>query len=244
MLQHYFKQLYQRTMKEAYSLAEQEIVTALAGGGACLDCGASEGEWFTRLQKKIQFEHKQYHGVEWDTQTALVAIQKGLQVQQGDLNNGVPFEDNFFQCIFGLSVLEHLLRGCFFLKESHRALKPGGKLVLLTPNISTFFTAALILAGKMPSSGPHPDSDMLMKSEEVFKVSDESLRWDTESTTPVHRHLVVFSYRVLARYLKQCGFTKVRGYGFGLYPFPNFMQPVLEKLDPYHCHQMVFVAEK
>jgi hypothetical protein len=36
----------------------------------------------------------------------------------------------------------------------------------------------------------------------------------------------------------------VRGYGFGVYPFPNVMQPLLERLDPYHAHQMVFVAEK
>jgi hypothetical protein len=40
------------------------------------------------------------------------------------------------------------------------------------------------------------------------------------------------------------GFEDVRGYGFGLYPFPNFLQPVLEKIDPYHCHQMVFMARK
>ena len=39
-------------------------------------------------------------------------------------------------------------------------------------------------------------------------------------------------------------FEDVKGYGFGLYPFPNFMQPVLEKIDPYHCHQMVFIAKK
>jgi len=36
----------------------------------------------------------------------------------------------------------------------------------------------------------------------------------------------------------------VQGYGFGLYPFPGFMQPMLERIDPYHCHQMVFIARK
>jgi len=56
--------------------------------------------------------------------------------------------------------------------------------------------------------------------------------------------LVVFSYRVLRQYLTMIGFTEVHGYGFGLYPFPAFMQPVLERTDPYHCHQMVFVAQK
>lgn len=116
--------------------------------------------------------------------------------------------------------------------------------MILTPNISTYFTAALILAGKMPSSGPHPDSDALLKKEELFKVSHESLQPDTETDTPVHRHLVVFSFKVLKSYLSMLGFEEIRGYGYGLYPFPNFMQKPLEKLDPYHCHQMVFVARK
>ena len=28
------------------------------------------------------------------------------------------------------------------------------------------------------------------------------------------------------------GFKDVKGYGFGLYPFPNFMQPFFERFDP------------
>jgi hypothetical protein len=40
------------------------------------------------------------------------------------------------------------------------------------------------------------------------------------------------------------GFTGIRGYGFGVYPFPGFLQPMLEKIDPWHAHQMVFIARK
>jgi hypothetical protein len=141
-------------------------------------------------------------------------------------------------------VLEHLLYPCSYIKECHRVLKDDGALIILTPNISTFFTAALILFGKMPSSGPHPDSEQLLKREELFKVSSDSLQSDAESDTPSHRHLIVFSYRVLRSYLELAGFRNIKGYGFGLYPFPNFSQPILEKIDPYHCHQMVFVAKK
>lgn len=96
----------------------------------------------------------------------------------------------------------------------------------------------------MPSTGPHLDSDQLLKQEELFKVSHEGLQTDTETDTPVHRHLVVFSYRVLMSYFRTLGFREIKGYGFGLYPFPNFMQPILERIDLYHCHQMVIVARK
>jgi len=240
----YFKKLYQRTMNEAYGLAAQEIFLSLKDGGNCLDCGAHEGNWYEKLSKEINLTKNRYYGVEWNRDSVNKAIQKGFNVKQGDLNKKLPFNDNTFKCVFALSVLEHLQNGCHFLNESHRVLESNCKLILLTPNISTYFTAALILAGKMPSSGPHPDSEALIRDEELYKVSSEALQSDAESDTPVHRHLVVFSFKVLRKYLQMIGFSEVAGYGFGLYPFPNFMQPFLEKIDPYHCHQMVFIAKK
>ena len=60
----------------------------------------------------------------------------------------------------------------------------------------------------------------------------------------MHRHRVAFSFRVLRDYLRMAGFAEVAGRGFGLYPFPAALQPALERIDRYHCHQMVFVATK
>ncbi|WP_161808521.1 class I SAM-dependent methyltransferase [Methyloglobulus morosus] len=231
-------------MTEAYSLASENIISSLKEGGACLDCGANTGYWFEQLASKIGLTKELYYGIEWNKECVKEAQKKHLNIQQGDLNKTLPFENDKFTCIFGLSVLEHLLNGCHFLGECHRALKPGGSLIILTPNISTYFTAFLILAGRMPSSGPHPDSNALVQSEEIYKVSSTNLVWDTESDTPVHRHLIVFSFLVLEKYLKLLGFSRVRGYGFGLYPLPNILQPLAEKIDPWHCHQMVFIAKK
>ena len=244
MLEKYFKSLYQRTMQEAYSLAHKEISDALNEGGECLDCGASKGHKFGLLQEMVALDPQRYHGVEWNAELVHAAREKGLNVVQGDLSKEFAFPTNMFRCIFGLSVLEHLFNPCHFLKECYRCLEQGGTLVILTPNISTYFTVALLLLGRMPSSGPHPDSDALLKEEELFKVSREGLQPDTESDDAVHRHLVVFSYRVLRSYLLMLGFKEVKGHGFGLYPFPNLLQPILERIDPYHCHQMVFIARK
>jgi SAM-dependent methyltransferase len=172
------------------------------------------------------------------------ACNKGLKIIHGDLNNALPFESEKFTCVFVLSVLEHLLNGCHFLKEYHRVLKDKGTFILITPNISTYFTIALLVLGKMPSTGPHPDSTALMKGGELFKVSPEEMVPGPESERLIFLHLVVFSYRVLKNYLRIIGFSDVVGRCFGLYPFPNFTQPVLERIDPYHCHQMVFIAKK
>lgn len=231
-------------MAEAYSLAFDSIAAAMRGGGHVLDCGANTGGSLKRLQTLVDIDPSRYRGLEWNADCVREAQSKGLDVIQGDLNRPLTLGSDQFRCVFALSVLEHLLNPCAFIKECHRVLGPKGTLVILTPNISTFFTIALLLVGKMPSSGPHPDSNALLAGEELFKVSSPKLIQDAELETPVHRHLIVFSYRVLRRYLAMTGFSDVNGYAFGLYPFPNFLQPVLEKLDPYHCHQMVFVARK
>ena len=96
----------------------------------------------------------------------------------------------------------------------------------------------------MPTSGPHPDSKALaQKSFNVLaKASSEEI--DVEDDTPIHRHIVVFSYSVLRSFLKIVGFRDIKGCGFGYYPFPKVTQPIFERIDPWHCHQMVFVARK
>jgi len=244
LLSGYLKSLYNDTMHRAYDTAWESIAASTGPGAAVLDCGANNGWAFTQLVERCPLSKDQYFGVEWNVRCAEEARERGFNVVQGDLNAGIPHESERFSCVFALSLVEHLLNPCRFLREAHRVLRPGGRLVVLTPNISTYFTAALILMGRMPSSGPHPDSTELLRKEELFKVSSNDLRPDPEDATPVHRHLVVFSYLVLRDYLKMLRFERVEGHGFGLYPFPRFAQPVLGRLDPYHCHQMVFIATK
>lgn len=150
---------------------------------------------------------------------------------------------SFVACLRYLC-LNTFIYGCRFFQSCHRVLESGGILVLLTPNIATFFTAALILLGKMPSSDLHPDSETLLAREEPLPVRSDTLVPDVEADKPVHRHLVVFSFLMLRDYLRMIEFDNVKGFGFGLYPFLIFIQPVLKRIDPFHCHQMVFVVRK
>ena len=244
MLQNYFSSLYRDTMNRAYEKAYADIAATIKPDSLVLDCGSSNGWIFDVLSRRSSIKPAQYQGIEWDLQSAAEGQSRPLDIIQGDLNRGIPSGNETFSCVFALSVLEHLLNPCRFLQECHRVLRPGGRLILLTPNISTYFTAVLILLGKMPSSGPHPDSAELLKKEEIFQPSAEKLKPIVDTDTPVHRHIVVFSYRVLRDNLKMIGFSDITGHGFGLYPFPAFLQPSLERVDPYHSHQMTFSATK
>jgi len=90
-----------------------------------------------KLSSEIGLDKNRYHGIEWDARSVEEAQKNHIEIIQGDLNAVLPFDENQFSCVFALSVPEHLLKPCHFLRESHRVLTQGGKLILLTPNIST-----------------------------------------------------------------------------------------------------------
>jgi len=66
MLRKYFKNLYQLTMDEAYTLATQQIFFSLRKKGNCLDCGAGSGHWYQKLAKEINLAPENYYGIGWD----------------------------------------------------------------------------------------------------------------------------------------------------------------------------------
>lgn len=51
----------------------------------------------------------------------------------------IPYEDNTFDLVISISVIEHLRKkeAKLFLKESRRTLKPNGYIFLVTPNYAT-----------------------------------------------------------------------------------------------------------
>jgi len=240
----YANNLYQDVMLRAYQHARSDILDSLSPGGKCLDCGAGNGGKYQRLREiSNSIAPENYVGIEWDVAGVLQAKKQGLNVIRGDLNRDLPFKDESFDCIFGLSVLEHLINGCHFLQEASRLLTPGGHLILITPNLSAWFNILLLGIGHMPSSGPHPDSVLLLRNNTPIQFREAGIS-HVEDTFPTDRHLVVFTFKVLRSYLKTLGFKHVAGKAYGVYPFPKFMQPLLEKIDPWHCHQMLFNCQK
>jgi len=55
-----------------------------------------------------------------------------------DVDKGLPmFSDEYFDLVTMIHVIEHLDSPYNVLKEIHRILKPGGKLIILTPNLNS-----------------------------------------------------------------------------------------------------------
>ncbi len=94
-----------------------------------LDAGCGRGDFldgFVRLGLQAS-------GIDREPSSAVVG--RPSTVRYCDMENDVfPFEDCTFDAIFSKSVLEHLFDPESFLKECKRVLRPGGRLILMTPD--------------------------------------------------------------------------------------------------------------
>lgn len=59
----------------------------------------------------------------------------GSKIIQADLNQPFPYQDAAFDLVMAVEIIEHLENPRHVLREVVRILKPGGRLVLTTPNV-------------------------------------------------------------------------------------------------------------
>ena len=65
-----------------------------------------------------------------------------------------PAESNSYDVVIAGEVIEHLIDTDHFLKEIKRMLKPGGMLIITTPNLASWYNRIRLLRGKPPRSFP------------------------------------------------------------------------------------------
>jgi ubiquinone/menaquinone biosynthesis C-methylase UbiE len=77
--------------------------------------------------------------------------ERGIDARVHDLATGpLPFEDQFFEAIFAGEIIEHLVDTSGFLDELRRVLRPGGVVVLTTPNLASLENRLRLLCGRYP----------------------------------------------------------------------------------------------
>jgi len=99
-------------------------------GGEVLDVGCGGGAFLERMRGLGW----RVAGVEPDPRAAEVArAQRRLDVRAGTLDD-VRFEEGRFDAVTSSHVIEHVHDPLAFLRECARVTKPGGRVVVVTPN--------------------------------------------------------------------------------------------------------------
>lgn len=102
--------------------------------GALLDIGCGSGDFAARMQSRGW----SVRGLDVDPHAATAATRNhGFRVDVGELEQ-LAYPDGYFDAVSGRHVLEHLRDPKAFLLECWRILKPGGRLILVTPNMASF----------------------------------------------------------------------------------------------------------
>jgi SAM-dependent methyltransferase len=79
-----------------------------------------------------------------------IAVNQGVDYRECDLGSGqLPFADCSFDFVTYTDVIEHhSFSSKRVLREIHRVLVPGGRLILLTPNHASIYNRLKLLAGR------------------------------------------------------------------------------------------------
>jgi 2-polyprenyl-3-methyl-5-hydroxy-6-metoxy-1,4-benzoquinol methylase len=101
-------------------------------GGRLLDIGCGDGKTLSSMQALGW----QVEGVDFDPQAVEHARRRGLDVHVGTLMEQ-RYADNSFDAIIMSHLIEHVHKPLDILVDAHRILKPGGRLVIITPNASS-----------------------------------------------------------------------------------------------------------
>lgn len=112
---------------------QRELFEAhLRRGSRCLDLGCGDGGTSGVFLRKEGFE---YQGVDVSRAAIEQARLNGLNVTLIDDASSLPFDDRDFDAVICFEVVEHLFDVNGTMAEILRILRPGGCLLLTTPNI-------------------------------------------------------------------------------------------------------------
>lgn len=119
--------------------------------GRLLDVGCMYGYFCEAFLK----EGWECFGLEASERPAREAWQRKVKAIIGDASASLPFRNESFDAIFAGEIIEHILDTDGFLEECYRVLRPGGRLVLTTPNLVSLVWRCQLLAGRVPIEIDH-----------------------------------------------------------------------------------------
>ena len=120
------------TTAKLLSLLETESLS----GKRFLDVGAGEG--YLSWQLCDFLEKRGYDGPAVISACDLFPEEfkfDKIECQLADFGERIPLDDESFDYVISMEVIEHVPNQLHLIRELHRLVKPGGKMMLTTPNV-------------------------------------------------------------------------------------------------------------
>jgi SAM-dependent methyltransferase len=151
-----------------------------------------------------------FAGLDWSADALRRARKLGLTVLRAGVDApGLPLADGVADVVIMSELIEHLVDPDGAVAEALRVLRPGGSLLLSTPNLAAWYNRGLLAIGVQP----------------VF--SEVSLRGVYgRPGSVVAGHLRLYTRRSLAGFLAASGFGGIRFAGAPYHDVPRPLRPL------------------
>ncbi|MCK9582980.1 MAG: class I SAM-dependent methyltransferase [Endomicrobiales bacterium] len=114
-----------------------------------LDIGCGDGCLTEVIAKKICA--KNVCGIDISKEAVMTAKARGINAVTADIDkDDFPFKGNSFDFIFCGDVIEHVFDADRLVEFVHWALKPGGRVLIVTPNLAAWHARIFLLFGYNP----------------------------------------------------------------------------------------------
>lgn len=177
-------------------------------GQAVLDVGCGNGQLLYQLRTRFE----QLLGIEYSAhrlEQARVNLE-GLSFSafRGSAEAMTEIASDSIDCVISADTIEHIPDVYAATGELLRVLKPGGRLVINTPNVAFAKKRLMLLLGRFPSTSQPNEG---LGSDVLFDGG----------------HLHYFTYRSLALLLERAGFSIERRVGYGKFGRVHHLYPPL-----------------
>lgn len=181
------------------------LISSTSGGGRYLEIGpGSSNISLTVLEKYDDLVLTELSNVRVNELSKLFKDYAKVKIIQHNIDSDtLDYPDGYFDTVVMVAVIEHLVDPKIALKELHRVLKPGGRLIIDTPNIAKWSRRIKLLFGYFPSTA---------------SLDEGLLSYDKKTPTDLHDegHLHYFTFRSFRRLcVERIGFSKVERFGYG-----------------------------
>ncbi|MFH1257799.1 MAG: methyltransferase domain-containing protein [Candidatus Micrarchaeota archaeon] len=150
---HYRPETTMEEYRRSYDYKKMRKLIHICGTGhKILDVGCGGGF----IGKILKDNGNDYTGCDLQDGPIRQARKKGLKVIKAKAQD-LPFKDNTFDIVIMPEVIEHFVETDKALKELKRVTKPGGKVIVTTPNFTSFRDRILVFFGHMPAYSMHVD---------------------------------------------------------------------------------------